>query len=164
MAYNITKSFSWRCCSFLLYTDKNCKFKGWLSWRKFKKFNRVPHVLFNFGIKKNVRSSPGFPPLYRDFYSLLIGTSIDHSVPRLLWHTRKTGPRTLWGPRTIWWPRTRRGSRTLRGHRTRRGSRTLRGHRTLGGPRTLWGPRTRIIPPIGIGIGIGMLYFMLIKS
>ena len=53
-----------------------------------------------------------------------------------IWHTGKTGPRTLRGPRALWGPRTLWGPMNL-------GLRTLRGPRILGGSKTLGGPRTR---------------------
>ena len=44
----------------------------------------VPRVLFDFGFKKLFNKSLAFPPMYRDFYRLLLVISKDHWVPRML--------------------------------------------------------------------------------
>ena len=44
----------------------------------------VPQLLFDLHLKKNIQPSFVFPPLHDDLYRLLITTSIDHWVPRML--------------------------------------------------------------------------------
>ena len=44
----------------------------------------VQRVLLDFGFKKLFNKRLAFPPLYRDFYVLLVGTSKDHWVTRML--------------------------------------------------------------------------------
>ena len=42
------------------------------------------YLLFDFGFKKLFNKKLAFPPLYRDFYRLLLATSKDHLVWRML--------------------------------------------------------------------------------
>ena len=46
----------------------------------------VQRVLFDFGLKKLFKKKFAFPPLYRDFYILLIANSIDHWVQRTVFN------------------------------------------------------------------------------